>query len=300
MVSIKKKKLFVGGLNWDTTDESMKEYFSKFGPVASCMVMRDTMTGQSRGFGFLTMENVEDVDKVLEVEEHHLDGKKIDPKRAVPKTDQERCEKIFVGGISPEVNQDEFKEFFQKFGPIAEATLMVDRQTGRPRGFGFVTFEDAQSVDNALEAKDLVIKDRQVEIKRAMPKAKRNVMPNTRYAGAAMMMGRGGMFQQQANPYGNMAAMAAAYYGRMNNNNNNNRYQQQQDDIDSGRHHGGSSSTTSSSGGSRDRRHRDSSHDRYYRSSSSSRHRYEDRSGGGAVHASSSSSSRNQSSYRPY
>ncbi|KAI8333069.1 hypothetical protein BC941DRAFT_435009 [Chlamydoabsidia padenii] len=311
--------MFIGGLNWDTTDDGLKDYFSKFGEVASCTVMRDPTTGQSRGFGFLTMVNPDDVEQVLKENEHHLDGKKIDPKRAVSRSEQaqqqqspnnqsqpERSEKIFVGGISSEVDQDEFRAFFERFGTVAEATLMMDRETGRPRGFGFITFDEAASVERALEATDLVIKDRQVEIKRAMPKTKRTpttTRPNSRYAGAATAM-NGMMYggAHNANPYATMAA----YYSRMNNGggNFNNYPQQQQQDYakqedgdDEGGHDDRRRHHSSRDRDHHSRRNRDSSRDdRYHRSSS--RQPYDDRTGGGAVHA--SSSSRNQSSYRPY
>lgn len=67
-------KMFVGGLNWETTDESLKNYFSQFGEVLDCTVMRDNVTGRSRGFGFLTFAEAKSVTAVL-AKEHFLDGK---------------------------------------------------------------------------------------------------------------------------------------------------------------------------------------------------------------------------------
>jgi RNA-binding protein Musashi len=84
--------MFIGGLNWETTDreaptpnspsvnianlttESLKDYFSQFGEVLECTVMRDGATGRSRGFGFLTFKDPKTVNIVM-VKEHHLDGK---------------------------------------------------------------------------------------------------------------------------------------------------------------------------------------------------------------------------------
>ncbi|KAG0325284.1 hypothetical protein BG004_003257, partial [Podila humilis] len=67
-------KMFIGGLNWETTDESLKAYFAKYGELTDCMVMKDTITGKSRGFGFLTFVDSKNVDAVLK-EDHYLDGK---------------------------------------------------------------------------------------------------------------------------------------------------------------------------------------------------------------------------------
>lgn len=84
--------MFVGGLNWDTTDgsvllrkemntiynslrfvEGLRNYFSQFGKIEACTIMRDP-AGRSRGFAFLTFEDPAAVNKVM-VQEHFLDGK---------------------------------------------------------------------------------------------------------------------------------------------------------------------------------------------------------------------------------
>src|SRR2546429_9683300 len=66
--------MFIGGLNWETTDDSLRRYFSQFGEVLECTVMRDGATGRSRGFGFLTFRDPKCVNIVM-VKEHYLDGK---------------------------------------------------------------------------------------------------------------------------------------------------------------------------------------------------------------------------------
>ncbi|CAG8503029.1 3381_t:CDS:2 [Racocetra fulgida] len=130
--------------------------------------MRDPNTSRSRGFGFLTFVDPSVVNTVL-VKEHQLDGKIvsgqlryldfiIDPKRAIPREEQEKTEKIFVGGIAPEVTEEEFKEYFSQFGHVIDATLMVDRDTGRPRGFGFITFDSSEPVEKAMNRQDLEIR----------------------------------------------------------------------------------------------------------------------------------------------
>lgn len=66
--------MFIGGLNWETTDDSLREYFEQYGQVTDCMVMRDGATGRSRGFGFLTFADAKSVNEVV-TKEHYLDGK---------------------------------------------------------------------------------------------------------------------------------------------------------------------------------------------------------------------------------
>ncbi|KAL1867723.1 hypothetical protein Daus18300_006279 [Diaporthe australafricana] len=162
------RKMFIGGLNWETTDESLRDYFSQFGEVTECTVMRDGATGRSRGFGFLTFKDPKTVNVVM-VKEHYLDGKIIDPKRAIPRDEQEKTSKIFVGGVSQETTDAEFKDYFAQFGRVVDATLMMDKDTGRPRGFGFVTFESEAGVDACL-ATELEIHGKPIEVKKAQPR----------------------------------------------------------------------------------------------------------------------------------
>ncbi|RMZ83032.1 hypothetical protein DV738_g1376, partial [Chaetothyriales sp. CBS 135597] len=164
-------KMFIGGLNWETTDQSLHDYFSQFGEVQECTVMRDGSTGRSRGFGFLTFKDPKTVNTVM-AKEHFLDGKIIDPKRAIPKDEQEKTAKIFVGGVSQDATEAQFTEFFDKFGRVIDATLMMDKDTGRPRGFGFVTFDSDSAVERVLAHHPLEILGKPIEVKRAQPRGK--------------------------------------------------------------------------------------------------------------------------------
>ena len=61
------KKLYVGGLPYSTTDDELREAFAKAGAVASVTILMDKMTGRSRGFGFVEMENDEDAAKAIDM-----------------------------------------------------------------------------------------------------------------------------------------------------------------------------------------------------------------------------------------
>lgn len=95
--------------------------------------------------------------------------RQIDPKRAIPRDEQEKTSKIFVGGVSQEANEQDFKQFFMQFGRVIDATLMIDKDTGRPRGFGFVTFDSEAAVEAAL-SRPLEILGKPIEVKKAQPR----------------------------------------------------------------------------------------------------------------------------------
>lgn len=99
-------------------------------------------------------------------------GSQIDPKRAIPRDEQEKTAKIFVGGVSQEASEEDFESFFAQFGRVIDATLMMDKDTGRPRGFGFVTFDSDAAVEKCLEYQPLEIMGKMIEVKRAQPRGK--------------------------------------------------------------------------------------------------------------------------------
>jgi RNA recognition motif-containing protein len=57
--------------------------------------------------------------------------------------------KLFVGGLSWDTDDQGLRRAFSEFGEIVEAKVVTDRDTGRSRGFGFVTYQDDQSAENA-------------------------------------------------------------------------------------------------------------------------------------------------------
>lgn len=63
---MERKKLFIGGLPWKTTEKELREAFSKFGEVEDVKVIRDRRTGKSKGFGFITFETNESAMKAKE------------------------------------------------------------------------------------------------------------------------------------------------------------------------------------------------------------------------------------------
>ena len=162
-------------------------------------------SGRSRGFGFLTFKDPRVVNTVM-VKEHFLDGKivrallsecslrehgsagsatrqhgkrsrrlrdpQIDPKRAIPRDEQEKTSKIFVGGVSQDATEADFTSFFAQFGRVVDATLMMDKDTGRPRGFGFVTFDSEAAVEKCLAYYPLEILGKPIEVKKAQPRGK--------------------------------------------------------------------------------------------------------------------------------
>lgn len=73
------KKLYVGSLSYETTEDSLKELFSKAGTVSSVSVIMDKFSGKSKGFGFVEMSSEEEAKKAIEM----FNGKELDGRNIV-------------------------------------------------------------------------------------------------------------------------------------------------------------------------------------------------------------------------
>ena len=83
------KKLYIGGLPYSTTNDELKEFFGEAGTVSSANVIIDKMSGRSRGFGFVEMENDADAEKAIEMfNEKELGGRRIIVNEARPMEDR--------------------------------------------------------------------------------------------------------------------------------------------------------------------------------------------------------------------
>ncbi|XP_062870186.1 heterogeneous nuclear ribonucleoprotein D-like [Trichomycterus rosablanca] len=210
-------KMFIGGLSWETSKEDLKIYLSTFGEVLDCTIKTDPMTGRSRGFGFVLFRDAISVDKVLELKEHKLDGKLIDPKRAKAMKQKEPPKKVFVGGLHPETSEEEVRQYFGSFGEIENIELPVDTSTNGRRGFCFVTYVDEEPVKKLLENRYHQIGTGKCEVKVAQPKEVYRQQQGRGGGGAGAVAGarggfrgrgRGGPSQGYNQGYGN------GYYGQ--------------------------------------------------------------------------------------
>uniref|UniRef100_A0A7E4W1W1 RRM domain-containing protein n=1 Tax=Panagrellus redivivus TaxID=6233 RepID=A0A7E4W1W1_PANRE len=153
------RKLFIGGLNHETTDDQLREYYSKWGTVVDCIVIRDPVTKHSRGFGFVTYATIQMAETAMNGRPHTINGKVVDPKRAIPREQmlpmtasnppyflenepQQEC-KIILSGIHWDFHTvDGLRQHFENFGSVEQVEIL-----GHPRGFGFVVFEEKDAVN---------------------------------------------------------------------------------------------------------------------------------------------------------
>ncbi|XP_069589301.1 heterogeneous nuclear ribonucleoprotein A3 [Ranitomeya imitator] len=204
------RKLFIGGLSFETTDDSLREHFEQWGKLTDCVVMRDPQSKRSRGFGFVTYSCVEEVDAAMSARPHKVDGRVVEPKRAVSREDSVRpgahltVKKIFVGGIKEDTEEYHLRDYFETYGKIESIEVMEDRQNGKKRGFAFVTFDDHDTVDKIVVQKYHTINDHNCEVKKALSKQEMLSASSQRGrgGGGSNFMGRGGNYGSGGGNFG--------------------------------------------------------------------------------------------------
>ncbi|XP_018010445.1 heterogeneous nuclear ribonucleoprotein A1, A2/B1 homolog isoform X4 [Hyalella azteca] len=167
-------KLFIGGLDYRTTDDSLKAHFEQYGEIVDVIVMKDPQTKRSRGFGFVAFSQSYMVDEAQKNRPHVIDGRTVDTKRAIPRDeisrgDGSQVKKLFVGGIK-DATEDDLRDVFCQFGEVMSVSIPTERETGKKRGFAFIEFSDSDAADKAALQKEIMIGDACVDVKKARDK----------------------------------------------------------------------------------------------------------------------------------
>ncbi|KAE8655200.1 31 kDa ribonucleoprotein [Hibiscus syriacus] len=156
-------KLFVGNLPYDVDSQSLAMLFEKAGTVEIAEVIYNRDTEQSRGFGFITMSSVEEAEKAAETfNGYDLNGRQLTVNKASPRGSRierpprvyEQALRVYVGNLPWDVDNARLEQVFSEYGKVVEARVVYDRETGRSRGFGFVTMSSETELNDAIAALD--------------------------------------------------------------------------------------------------------------------------------------------------
>ncbi|XP_006882171.1 PREDICTED: heterogeneous nuclear ribonucleoproteins A2/B1-like [Elephantulus edwardii] len=163
------RKLFIGGLSFETTEESLRNDYEQWGKLTDCVVMRNPAS--KRGFGFVTFSSMAEVDSARP---HSIDGRVVEPKRAGAREESRKprtpitVKKLFVGGIKEDTEEHHLRDYFEEYGKLDTTEIITDRQSGKKRGFGFVIFDDDDPVDKIVLQKYHTINGHNADIRKAL------------------------------------------------------------------------------------------------------------------------------------
>lgn len=157
-------KVFVGNLSYEVDSEQLAEIFGRAGVVEIAEVIYNRETNQSRGFAFVTMSTVQEAEKAVEMfNRYDVNGRLLTVSKAAPKGEArpERITRVFdtvpriyVGNLPWTIDNERLEQIFNEHGKVVEARIVYDSETGRSRGFGFVTLSTENEVQNAIGALD--------------------------------------------------------------------------------------------------------------------------------------------------
>lgn len=192
------RRLYVGGVPFGTTDESMMEFFNhqmrytglaqaEGNPVIAVQINLD------KNFAFLEFRSVDETTQALAFDGISFQGQPLkirrpndykplpgmaeNPKNAVPgvvsTVVQNSPNKIFIGGLPSYLNEDQVKELLVSFGPLAAFNLVKDTATGLAKGYAFCEYADTSLTDQAIAGLNgMALGDKKLIVQRANVGAK--------------------------------------------------------------------------------------------------------------------------------
>lgn len=154
--SVTGRKVVCLGIPWEVDTEGLRDYMTKFGQIEDIVVMKDRATGRSRGFGYVTFSTVDEAERMLS-QEHIIRDRTLVVKIATPKEEMKPKvteTRIFVAKIPADVDDDQFRSYFEQFGKIVDAYMPKEQGGGRVhRGMGFITYDHPSGVEKAISEK---------------------------------------------------------------------------------------------------------------------------------------------------
>lgn len=184
------RKLFVRGLAWETSSQTLCDAFEEYGEIEEGAVIMDKASGKSRGFGFVTFKHMDSAQRALKDPSKTIDGRITVSNLAVASTgpgqsSDQAQRKLYIGGLSYDTANDKLLEVFSKYGEIEEGSVAYDKNTNKSRGFAFVTFKTVEATKRALKEPNKTIDGRTVTVKLAADGQKEK--PSSHPAGSPQM-----------------------------------------------------------------------------------------------------------------
>ncbi|KAI0498205.1 hypothetical protein KFK09_021446 [Dendrobium nobile] len=155
------RKVFVHGLGWNTTAETLTDIFGQYGDIEDCNAVVDKVTGKSKGYGFILFKDRSGARRALEEPQKKIGNRmaacqlaSIGPVPAPPPVlpvSEYTQRKIYVSNVGADLDLQKLLQLFSKFGEIEEGPLGLDKTTGKPKGFCLFVYKSAESAKKALE-----------------------------------------------------------------------------------------------------------------------------------------------------
>jgi len=147
-----KTNLIVNYLPQGTTQEDMRALFSSYGEVESCKLIRDKVTGQSLGYGFVNYKDMESAEKAIQtLNGLRLLNKTIKVSYARPSSESIKGANLYIKGLPASLTEMELEQLFAQSGQIINCRILKDPTTGLSKGVGFIRFDQRNEAERAIK-----------------------------------------------------------------------------------------------------------------------------------------------------
>lgn len=135
-----------------TQVEEIRSLFSSIGEVESCKLIRDKVTGQSLGYGFVNYHRIEDASKAIQtLNGLRLQNKTIKVSYARPSSEAIKGANLYVSGLPKHMAQPDLERLFSSCGNIITSRILCDNVTGLSKGVGFIRFDQRIEAERAIQ-----------------------------------------------------------------------------------------------------------------------------------------------------
>jgi len=203
--------VYVGGVSYDAKEDQIHSFFEKCGEIASIRMPKFKDSGRCKGIAFVEFTDKAGVDAALQQNDAELLGRHIKVNVARPRVESNNAEAggergrgrgrggrrgrgrgrggrnrspradrgpsppsetIFIGNLAWAATEDDLREHFKDSGTIENVRIPTDRNSGRQKGFAYVTFDTVAAAEKAVLKSGEEIQGRQVRVDFAAQKTK--------------------------------------------------------------------------------------------------------------------------------
>ncbi|KAK9166781.1 hypothetical protein Scep_001972 [Stephania cephalantha] len=168
------RKIFVYGLGWDATSETLVSAFHSYGEIEDCKVVLDRVTGKAKGYGFVLFKSRDGAVSALKQPQKKIGNRMASCQLAsigsVGPNNQSQdtmLRKIYVSHVHGDVDPENLRAFFAKFGELEAGPLGLDSVTGKCRGFALFLYKTIEGANKALEEPHKIFEGHQLYCQKA-------------------------------------------------------------------------------------------------------------------------------------